>query len=150
MIEALEHAALSVSDLDRSIAFYRDLLGFAVARIVECPPSMRLGDVVGLPGCSARIAHLVLGSSMLELFEYTNPRGARIPGGRTQADIGFIHIGLRCSDARGEYRRLCERGVPFFHEPLEFRPGVWIAYFRGPDGEVCELRESRERSWACI
>ncbi len=142
MIEALEHAALSVADLDRSLAFYRDLLGFSVNRVLECPPSMGLGDVVGLPGCSARIAHLVLGGFMLELFEYTAPRGAPIPADRTQADNGFIHIGLRSSDARGDYRMLRDRGVVFLNEPLEFRPGVWIAYFRGPDGEVCELRET--------
>jgi len=24
---------------------------------------------------------------------------------------------------------------------VEFRPGVWIVYFHGPDGEVCELRQ---------
>ncbi len=130
---------LGVDDLDRSLAFYRDLLGFQLVRIIECPPAMRLGDVVGLPGCSARIAHLVLGEAMLELFEYQDPRGRPID--RTQADHGFTHIGLRTTDTREDYRSLSARGVPFIHEPIEFRPGVWIAYFRGPDGEVCELRQ---------
>ncbi len=58
MITKLDHAALSVADLDRSVRFYRDLLGFTVERIIESPPEMRLGEVVALPGCSARIAHL--------------------------------------------------------------------------------------------
>jgi catechol 2,3-dioxygenase-like lactoylglutathione lyase family enzyme len=142
MIQSLEHTGLSVSNLDRSIAFYRDLLGFSVLRIIECPPAMRLGDVVGLPGCTARIAHLTLGESMLELFEYQDPRGKAIPDDRTQADQGFIHIGLRCTDTRAEHQRLKGHGVRFVHEPIEFRPGVWIAYFHGPDGEVCELRQS--------
>jgi len=141
MIRSLDHAALSVSNLDRSLAFYRDLLGFELVRIIECPPAMRLGDVVGLPGCSARIAHLVLGETMLELFEYQDPRGRPLPADRTQADHGFTHIGLRSTDTRADFQRLSGSGVPFVHEPLEFRPGVWIAYFRGPDGEVCELRQ---------
>jgi catechol 2,3-dioxygenase-like lactoylglutathione lyase family enzyme len=145
MIEALEHTALSVSSLDRSIAFYRDLLGFTLARVIESPPAMGLGNVVGIPGCSARIAHLTLGGSMLELFEYQDPRGGPIPRERTQADNGFIHIGLRCSDTRGDCRRLRGHGVQFFNEPIEFRPGVWIAYFKGPDGVVCELRQGGER-----
>jgi len=57
MITALEHIALSVSDLDVSVRFYRELLGFSVERIIEVPPEMGLGDVVGLPGCSARIVY---------------------------------------------------------------------------------------------
>ncbi len=142
MIESLEHVALSVAHLERSLSFFRDEIGFTLLRIVEPPPSMRLGDVAGLPGCSARIAHLHLGSTMLDLFEYQDPKGRAISPDRTQADVGFIHIGLRSTDARADHDRLKNRGVQFLHEPIEFRPGVWIAYFRGPDGEVCELRQA--------
>ena len=28
----------------------------------------------------------------------------------------------------------------FLSDPVEFRPGVWVVYFLGPDGEVVELR----------
>ena len=142
MIESLEHVGLSVADLERSIAFYRDVLGFTLTRIVESPPAMPLGDVVGLPGCAARIAHLQLGGTMLEVFEYHDPQGRPIPSDRTQADRGFIHIGLRSSDTRADHARLAARGVRFIHDPIEFRPGVWIAYFQGPDGEVYEIRQS--------
>jgi catechol 2,3-dioxygenase-like lactoylglutathione lyase family enzyme len=142
MIESLEHVALSVADLDRSIAFYRDQLGFTLMRIVESPPSMRLGDINRLPGSAARIAHLKLGAAMLEIFEYQEPRGRGVDSERTQADHGLIHIGLKSSDTRADYARLVALGVQFFHEPVEFRPGVWVAYFHGPDGEVCELRQT--------
>jgi catechol 2,3-dioxygenase-like lactoylglutathione lyase family enzyme len=142
MMTGIEHIGLSVSDLDRSIAFYRDILGFSVARIMECPPDMRLGDVVGLPPCRARIAHLQSGKAMLELFEYQDPRGRSIPGDRSQADNGYIHVGLTSTDLRADYEQLSRRGVRFIHEPIEFRPQVWIAYFYGPDGEVCELRQT--------
>ena len=43
---------------------------------------------------------------MLELFEYTDPRGEPVPGERTQADNGFTHIGLDSDDTLGDYRRL--------------------------------------------
>ena len=142
MIQSLDHPALSVADLESSLAFYRDLLGFSVVRIIESPPSMRLGDVVGLPGCAARIANLQLGGTMLELLEYQSPRGRVIPADRTQAAQGFSHIGLRSTDTRADHDRLRAHGVKFIHEPIEFRPGVWIAYFLGPDGEVCELRQT--------
>ena len=142
MIIGMEHAALSVADIDRSIAFYRDLLGMEVMRVIESGPQMRLGDIVGLPGCSARIAHLKSGGMMLELFEYVDPRGKPIPRDRIQADHGFIHAGFTSTDARADYARLLSQGVEFLGEPVEYRPGVWVVYFRGPDGEVCELRQT--------
>jgi catechol 2,3-dioxygenase-like lactoylglutathione lyase family enzyme len=142
MIKGLDHVAISVADLERSIAFYRDNFGFAVIRIIECPPEMRLGDVAGLPGCTARIAHLDAGATMLELFEYQNPRGKKISPDHKQADHGLIHLGLVSDDVRADYARLTAKGVRFFGAPLEFRPGVWIVYFYGPDGEVCELRQA--------
>ena len=142
MISGLEHAAVSVSDLERSIAFYRDVMGLELVRIIECPPEMRLGDVAGMPGCTARIAHLRSGANMLELFEYRDPRGKDIPKSRKQADLGLIHLGFTSTDARADYARLKELGIKVFSEPIEFRPGIWIFYFKGPDGEVCELRQS--------
>ena len=143
MLHGLEHVALSVSNLDRSIAFYRDLLGLKLTRTIECGKDSRLDEVAGMPGCLARIAHLSSEKGMLELFEYMQPRGGPVPGGRRrQADLGHIHAGFTSDDVRGEYARLKARGVEFLSEPVEFRSGVWIVYFYGPDGEVCELRQS--------
>jgi hypothetical protein len=36
---------------------------------------------------------------------------------------------------------LVERGVSFLGEPVEIRPGVFVAYFHGAEYEVCEMRE---------
>ena len=144
MITGIEHPAVSVADLERSLAFYRDLLGLNVVRLLEPRRDAKLGVVAGMPGARARIAHLRLGEGMLELFQYVEPVGRPIPRDRRQADHGLIHIGLRSSDARADCARLRAAGVEFFSEPVEFRPGVWVAYFRGPDGEVCELREDPE------
>ncbi|NQU40532.1 MAG: VOC family protein [Lentisphaerae bacterium] len=145
MIRRLEHAALSVSDMDRSLAFYRDLLGMTVIR--DLAPGLggnKLGTVVGMPHCRARIVHLDLGGTMLELFQYVDPVGRALPTDHRQADIGFTHIGLSSNDVRADYGRLKAEGVAFISEPVEFRAGVWIVYFRGPDGEVCELRQGEE------
>ena len=140
-----EHVAISVTSLERSKQFYAEVLGLHVAREIDSPPERGLGEIVGLPGCSARIAHLVPadGSAfMVELFEYRDPLGRPVARDRTQADIGISHIGFASSDARGDYRRLQELGIECVGAPVEFRPGVWVFYFRGPDGEVCELRET--------
>ena len=140
MIGHLEHVALSVMNLDRSREFYEQVLGFETRRILEPPPQQGLGTIVGLPGCTARIAHLYQGDFMVELFEYTDPRGAPL-GDRTQADQGWVHIGFRTTDMAADVAKLRQHGVEFISEPVEFRPGVWVVYFRGPDREVLELRQ---------
>ena len=142
MIEGIEHIGLSVSDLDRSIAFYCKNLNCEVIRIIEGNPNSLLGKVVGMPDCVARIAHLKSGPNMLELFEYLEPRGREIPDDHNQADHGFVHAGFRSSDVRGDYVKLKNEGVEFISEPVEFRKDVWICYFHGPDHEICELRET--------
>ena len=137
--------AISVSNLARSIEFYSEVLGFELQRIIDAPPERRLGDIVGLLGCSARIAHLHPADGtpfMLELFEYGDPVGRPMASERNQADIGISHIGFTSSDARGDYLRFQELNVVCLSEPVEFRPGVWLFYFRGPDSEVCEFRET--------
>ena len=137
----LDHVGLSVSDLDRSIAFYRDLLGFELLRIVDCRPEGKLGEVTGIPGACARLAHLSLGDGILELLEFSYPRGRPIPPERSMADIGHGHVCLASEDIVSDYLALKRSGVSFETEPLEYRPGVWMAYFHGPDGELCELRQ---------
>jgi len=140
----LEHIALSVSDLKRSIDFYSDLLGMEMVEIIECPPEQGLGDIVSIPGCSARIAKLKSGQMLLELFEYLEPRGREIPSGHTQADNSLTYLGFSSSDIHADYKKLKEHGVRFYSKPIEYRPNVWNAYFYGPDGETCELRQFTE------
>jgi catechol 2,3-dioxygenase-like lactoylglutathione lyase family enzyme len=142
MIKQLEHPALSVADLDRSMKFYCDHLGFSVIRILEPRDDPKLDLITGQPGAKARIAHLKFGDNMLELFEYLEPRGRPIPADRRQCDHGWIHIGFRSDDVRADAARLRQLGVTLVSEPVEFRPGVWVVYFHGPDGELCELRQS--------
>ncbi len=143
MTAVVDHVGLSVRDLDNSIAFYCDLLGFKLRRIIEVPPDMNLGGIAGLPPSTARIAHLYQGDVMIELFQYIDPEGRPI-GDWTQADRGFSHLGFLCSDIKADIDRLREVGVDMVGELVEFRPEVWVQYFYGPDREVLELRQLPE------
>jgi len=142
MITKLEHVALSVSNLDRSLSFYRDVIGFEFIRFIDCPAEGHLGYVVGIEKCSARIAQLQLGQCILELFEYHDPRGKEISHEHNQADLGFTHMGFTSTDMATDHARLKDNGVEFVNDPIEYRSGVWVCYFYGPDREVCELRQA--------
>ena len=121
MIKGLEHVALSVSDLDRSIVFYRDIIGLKLDRVFEYGPDSKLGDIVGMPCCTARIAHLTSKGQMLELIEYKNPKGRPVPDDARQADNGFIHISFYSTYIHKDYTRLSEIEIRFFSEPVPFR-----------------------------
>ncbi len=67
MIKTLGHVGLGVSDMERSLEFYRDFLGMKVIMDLDIADD-RIGRVIGTPGAKCRIIHLKLGEAVLELF----------------------------------------------------------------------------------
>lgn len=143
MICALEHFALNVSDMECSLTFYRDFIGMKVIFKVDFSDD-RIGRIIGVPGAKCRVVHLKLGDATLELFQYYRPIGKKISPDRRQCDNGFIHIGFKVTDIHKHIKQLKKRGIEFLGELVEIRPGAWVVYFRGPDGEVCEFRQEKE------
>lgn len=141
MIQAMEHVALSVADMERSLTFYRDFIGMEVIMDLNAE-NEDIGRIIGIPGAKCRIVHLKLNQTVLELFCYSNPAGKNKARTMRQCDYGLIHIGFKVTDFHKEVEKLKEKNIKFLGEPVEFRPGVWVIYFRGPDGEVCEFRQS--------
>ena len=144
MIKSMSHAGLSVTNMARSLAFYRDCLGMQVLMELDIADD-RIARVVGIPGAKCRIVHLKLGETVLELFEYSHPRGEPFAPRMRQCDIGFSHVGFEVNDIHTHLREIKARGLEMLGEAVEFRPNVWVAYFRGPDGEVVEFRQHPEK-----
>ena len=73
----VHHTGYTVSDLERSVAFYRDLLGCEVIAEQEKQGGY-LAAIVGYPDAHVRMAHLRLPGAdhVLELFQYLTPAGA--------------------------------------------------------------------------
>ena len=143
MIQFLGHVGLGISDMDRSLTFYRDLLGMEVLMDLDISDD-RMARVIGVPGAKCRIVHLKLGHNILELFQYFEPRGKNRARQMQQYDYGLIHLGFEINDFHNHIDQLKKHNIEFLGEPVEFRPDVWVAYFRGPDGEVCEIRQQPE------
>ncbi len=149
MISSILHVGVTVSDLDRSIGFYRDILGltFKGELTMEKETTEKL---FGRPGCRARVAYLN-GSSHLEvppveLIQFTSETAAA-----KKSDLFSTSISEICfltDDLWREYRRLCALGVEFLSEPQDFdftAAGFGksrAVYFRDPDGIILELMEA--------
>jgi catechol 2,3-dioxygenase-like lactoylglutathione lyase family enzyme len=139
MFKRVDHVGVSVKDMEKAIAFYRDIIGMEISmdREVDLP----LAQITGLEGARARIVLMRLGDSVVELFDYKHPQGRERRPDHMQADYGLIHIGFMVEDFQNTYQDLMAKGVQFLGEPVEIRPGVFVAYFQGAEGEICEMRE---------
>ena len=138
MFTHMDHVAVCVSDMARSIAFYHNTLGFQ--QVFDRVFTTGMARILGVPQAEVRVVHMALGESIVELFEYHTPPGAPRETAPQWAQ-GITHIGLRVTGFAAAYEALRAQEVRFLGEPTEIRPGVWVAYFYGPDGEVLEMRE---------
>jgi glyoxylase I family protein len=139
MFTKADHIAMSVKDMEKAIAFYRDVVG--MEKVFDREFAEGIARLIGVEGARVRVVHMKLNDSMIELFDYAYPPGREPRPDRQQSDFGLIHIGFIVEDFWGTYRHLVDHGVKFLADPVEIRPGVHVAYFHGVEYEVCEIRE---------
>jgi lactoylglutathione lyase len=133
---AFGHVGLHVSDIERSIPFYRDVVGLA-----ETERRLRdeayLGTLTGYPGLRMDTCLLVDPASglMLELLEVLSASGARVEP--ATANPGTAHICFIVDDVDAIYRRALESGHKAVNEPITPTAGRWkggrSVYLLDPD-----------------
>lgn len=140
----LHHTGLTISDLERSLRFWRDGMGMEVLFEQEKAGGY-LEAIVGEHGAHVRMAHLAFGGEgpRIELFQYLAPGGGHHR--QRPADLGFVHVCVACDDLDERLERLVAAGGRPFSEPVEIDTGVNRGgrgvYLRDPDGHVVELFE---------
>ncbi len=143
MIRRIGHTALCVSDMDRSLAFYKGLFGMEEVLEVDLRDE-RMKRLLGDERAECRVVHLSVGGTVLELFQYYSPEDGQKRVGHRQFDAGFTHIGFEVTEMDRHLDDLRRRGVQLVGEPVTVRRGCRVVYFYGPDGEVLELRETQQ------
>lgn len=140
IVSGFNHASFTVSDMDRSLAFYRDLLGMTLEadREIQGP---HISQITGFPGTRMRAAILRLDGLRLELIQYREPAGER-PALRT-CNVGNAHIAFDVEDLPKVCRELSAQGVQFRSEPVAIPSGPlkggYVVYFSDPDGITLEF-----------
>jgi glyoxylase I family protein len=137
-IESIDHVGLSVVDMERTIHFYRDLLGMTVVERDEVNDQPAYNHIFGLEHVRAKAAMLKLGNMQIELFQFESPRGRPPDPRKPVNDPRIYHICFVVKDLDKEYGRLKSAGVPFFYPPQDFGTAKAV-YGRDPDGNVFEL-----------
>lgn len=143
MFKRADHVAMSVRDMEKAITFYRDVIG--MEKVFDREFDVGMARLIGVEGTQVRIVHMKLDDSIIELFDYKHPKGREPRPDHQQSDYGLTHIGFIVEDFWGTYQHLRDHGVEFLGEAVEIRPGVFVAYFRGAEYEVCEIREIVKR-----
>lgn len=135
MIRGLAHAAIIVTDLGRSLAFYRDLLGFPVVRTKDMPDGSKI------------VILDVAGKGELEIFQ--RPRTRPLPDEYGHPEtVGLWHLALEVDDVASEWARLEAHGVKPMGKPIFQQPGgARCCHFFDPDGVVVEMIEPPEKWW---
>jgi catechol 2,3-dioxygenase-like lactoylglutathione lyase family enzyme len=121
-------AILAVSDVDRSLAFYRDLIGFEVEATYNDPP----------------YATLTLAGTRLSLAEQGHPAEDRpgvtmtAPAEPSKASVVLV---VEVTDARARYTELEALGARFLAEPYEPPWGGCRFFCTDPDGYLVEIEQ---------
>jgi catechol 2,3-dioxygenase-like lactoylglutathione lyase family enzyme len=143
MLKNVHHMSFTVSDLNRSLAFYRDRLGMEVV-VERDVQTGYMKDLMGFSPLHLRLVFLRLGDTLLELIQYLNPKGTAVD--TTKNNPGIAHICFLVDDIHAAYEHLVSEGVRVQSEPvaITFGPnkGGFALYVFDPDGIPLELLQT--------
>jgi len=134
----VHHCGVTVSDLDRSLEFYRGRLGLEVADRFTAGDE-RFNRIVGTDGRTADIAFLDAGTCQVELLEY-DVQGPNHNEDAESNDIGVSHVSLAVEDIDARYDEL-SGDVGFFSDPQTLDDGSTVVSMTDPDGNIVEFSE---------
>ena len=143
-IISADHTGITVSNLERSLAFWRDVLGFEFSH-----PAHQTGEfaeeITGVKGAELKLAVLKTpGGHKIELLEYLAPSDRKRANLRP-CDLGSVHVALLVEDLNAALDRIALSGWKTAGQPqiLTKGPnaGKRVVYVRDPDGTTIEFMQ---------
>lgn len=142
MMKAVRHFGIVVSDMERSLRFYRDLLGLKVVRVMD-ESGEYMENMLALQNVQVTTVKMSAdsGSTLVELLEFKSH--ARQPHGDHEVcSVGPSHVAFTVADLDVVYRRLLQAGVRFNALPQLSPDGyAKVTFCQDPDGTLVELVE---------
>ena len=141
-IKSTEHFSFTVSNLDKTLHFFCELLGLTATPIAEVS-NEQIQKVVKMPGASLRISIVQTpDNKKIELIEYAKPKGKKID--LKTSNPGVAHIAFAVDDIERMYEDLVKKGVEFNSPPVwvvgNEGKGKWgVCYLKGPDNITLEF-----------
>jgi len=143
-IVAADHTGITVSNLERSLAFWRDVLGFEFSHSAH-QTGTRPEQITGVKGAELKLAVLKTPSGhKIELLEYFAPADRRRVDLRP-CDIGHVHVALIVDDLDAVLQKIAASGWKGAGKPQTLKSGPnagkCVVYVRDPDGTTIEFMQ---------
>ena len=139
------HTSFTVSSLDRTVAFFRDCLGFDLVSRAPRDPGL-VSRITGVPGAEVTIAFLRGPGHTVELIEYAAPAGRGKVESRP-CDVGFAHLALNVDNVDAAIEAAAQYGVKPVAPPVAIDQGPnrgrKVVYLRDADGVTVEFIEAQ-------
>ena len=132
------HFGFTVSDLPRTIAFFRDCMGFQIEKEGRDAPE-ETEHFVGVPGADLKYCVIKAPDHTIEVMQYLGPPERRRLEGRP-CDVGFSHLCYLVDDIDAFIAKAAAFDVYPVNPPLTFPTHrVRGIYMRDPDGLTIEV-----------
>ena len=144
-VKNVETVGFTVKDMERSIKFYTEVLGFQKVSDEEIYGE-EIETVKGVFGIHLRNVRLKLGDEIIELTDYLTTGGRSIPEDAKSNDLTFQHIAIVVSDMEKAFAQLRKHHIEFVSTAPQTLPksipaaeGIKAFYFHDPDDHNLEL-----------
>jgi len=148
MLLGIWHVSWTVSDIERSKAFY-ETLGFEMMHYQENKNDYT-GELVGLEGVHLKAAMMRfadtppgLSGHVIELIEYVTPTGEHLR--YRPCDVNASHLAVITDNAHELHERMVAAGATFVSPPVAITGGInkggFTCYMRDLDGYIIELMQ---------
>ena len=142
-IIAADHTGITVTNLERSVAFWQDVLGFELSHRAHHTGDLA-SEVTGVPGAEISIAVLKGYGHKIELLEYLAPADRKDVDLRP-CDVGSVHVALMVDNLDAVLSTIAASGWRAAGEPQTLNTGPntgkRVVYVRDPDGITIELMQ---------
>lgn len=142
-VVTVDHTGFTVANLERSLAFWRDVLGFELSHRPHQTGALA-SEITGVPGAEISIAVLKGYGHKIELLEYTAPAKRQHLRPRP-CDVGSVHVALVVENLDPLLKTIAKSGWHAAGEPQTLtagpNAGKRVVYVRDPDGTTIEFME---------
>lgn len=145
MITAIRHVGIVVTDLEKAITFWCDIMGFKILLQME-ENGPHIDAMMGLSGVKLKTTKLAApDGNIIELLYFASHKHKSSWQGSPYS-TGLTHIAFTVEDIDDAYKNLKKAGVTFPADPQISPDGsVKVIYATGPEGILIELVEMIEQ-----
>jgi glyoxylase I family protein len=142
-ITAADHTGITVSNLERSLVFWRDVLGFEFSHRAHQTGEMA-AQITGVAGAEIKLAVVNAPGHRIELLEYLAPSDRKHVDLRP-CDVGSVHVALAVDNLDAVLEKIAASGWSAAGKPQTLKTGPnagkRVVYVRDPDGTTIEFMQ---------